>query len=152
MNFTTLSINLLAIPSIQGQWELTKAKKAYLKQFPECAICGNNKSLEVHHIVPVHIDPNIATSEKNFITLCDISNQSCHRWFGHLGDFKNKYNLQIREFAIFTRWFIESKDSTRKFIIPTETMICSFAESMRLNRVEFIDKVKELSTVFSRSN
>ena len=91
-----LTFKSLSIPS---QWQLTKAKRAYLKEHAECAICGHTKDLEVHHVVPVHVDASKALDHDNFITLCDWRNHGCHYVFGHFRNFRTKWNPDIRNFA-----------------------------------------------------
>ena len=98
MNLERSYLNFKAL-SIPTQWQLTKAKRAYLKEHNKCAICGTNEDLEVHHIVPVHIDSRQALDPTNFITLCDWRNHGCHYVFGHFRNFKTKWNPNIREVA-----------------------------------------------------
>jgi 5-methylcytosine-specific restriction protein A len=61
-------------------------RKEYLDIYPVCAACGRNKKLEVHHIEPVHINPDRELDINNLITLCD---NPCHFIFGHLMDYKS---------------------------------------------------------------
>lgn len=69
----------------------SKIRKQYLKNNPNCAACGRNKKLEVHHIVPVHLDPSRELDIENLITLCD---DPCHFVFGHLMDYQS-WNEEI---------------------------------------------------------
>lgn len=69
----------------------TKIRKEHLKNNPNCAACGRNKKLEVHHIVPVHLDPSKELDLENLITLCD---SPCHFVFGHLMDYQS-WNKEI---------------------------------------------------------
>jgi len=66
-----------------------KVRKYHIQSNPVCAICGNTKTLEVHHIVPFHIDPKLELNPENLITLCDHKNRSCHRLIGHMSNWKN---------------------------------------------------------------
>jgi 5-methylcytosine-specific restriction endonuclease McrA len=68
-------------------------RKEHLKKQPRCQACGKRKDLEVHHIVPVHMNPEKELDPSNLITLCS---NSCHIMFGHLMDFKS-YNLKVKE-------------------------------------------------------
>lgn len=61
-------------------------KKNFLKENPCCAACGNCKKIEVHHIEPVHINPDKELDVSNLITLCD---SPCHLLFGHLFSYKS---------------------------------------------------------------
>lgn len=49
--------------------------------------------LDIHHNIPVSVDPAIADDPDNFTLLC----RRCHLCVGHLGNFKNKYLSNIRE-------------------------------------------------------
>jgi len=53
--------------------------------------CGACKKLEVHHIVPVHLNPDLELDPENLITLCD---KYCHFIFGHLMDYKS-WNVDV---------------------------------------------------------
>lgn len=61
-------------------------RKEFLSKNNQCAVCGRKKDLEVHHIIPVHVDPSLELDKDNLITLCA---NSCHILFGHLMDFKS---------------------------------------------------------------
>jgi 5-methylcytosine-specific restriction protein A len=61
-------------------------RNEHIKKYPKCAACGTKKNLEVHHIVPVHIDSSKELDVTNLITLC--SNR-CHLIFGHFMDYKS---------------------------------------------------------------
>lgn len=61
-------------------------RKQHLNKEPTCAACGRNKKLEVHHIEPVHLNPDRELDINNLITLCD---NPCHFIFGHLMDYKS---------------------------------------------------------------
>lgn len=79
---------------------MSKAKKLYVKEHNQCAVCGYKKNLEVHHVVPVHVDPTLSAKSSNFITLCDYRNKGCHNVFGHFRNFRSKWNPNIRVFAL----------------------------------------------------
>jgi len=92
---TWLNFRTLSIPT---QWQMTKAKRTYVKEYNECAICNYKKKLEVHHVIPVHVDPLLSCEQDNFITLC----RDCHFTFGHFHNFRKYWNPSIKEFAKFT--------------------------------------------------
>jgi len=71
----------------------SSVRKEHLNNQPTCAACGRNKKLEVHHIEPVHCNPDRELDPSNLITLCD---DPCHFIFGHLMDYKswNKYVIE----------------------------------------------------------
>lgn len=68
----------------------SSVRKQHIETYSSCAACGRNKKLEVHHIEPVHINPERELDPTNLITLCD---DPCHLVFGHLMNYKswNKY-------------------------------------------------------------
>jgi len=90
MNLTKIWLNFTSL-SIPTQWEMTKAKRAYIKEHKLCAACNYKKKLEVHHIIPVHIDITLACEQSNFITLC----RDCHFTFGHFHNFRKYWNPHI---------------------------------------------------------
>lgn len=64
----------------------SNVRKLHLSENPCCAACGRTKKLEVHHIEPVHINPDRELDSLNLITLCD---NPCHFVFGHLFNYKS---------------------------------------------------------------
>jgi 5-methylcytosine-specific restriction protein A len=64
----------------------SSVRKQHLKDNPCCAACGRCDKLEVHHIEPVHVNPNRELDPSNLITLCD---SPCHMVFGHLMNYKS---------------------------------------------------------------
>lgn len=69
----------------------SSVRKEHLTNNPVCAACGKNKKLEVHHIEPVHVNPDRELDPSNLITLCD---NPCHITFGHLMDYKS-WNTEV---------------------------------------------------------
>lgn len=78
----------------------SKVRKEFLEQNPACAICGGDKKLEVHHIVPFNEDPSKELDNTNLITLCESKKYgvTCHLFFGHLGKY-TRCNPDIAEDA-----------------------------------------------------
>lgn len=66
-------------------------RKAFLRTSPTCSLCGGKKKLEVHHVKPFHLHPELELDPNNFITLCENKGDglNCHLLFGHLGNFKS---------------------------------------------------------------
>jgi len=73
------------------QWPKVRAK--FLKEFPTCQVCDGIKKLQVHHIRPVHVWPELELSPANLITLCEASGNH-HLWTGHLGSFQS-WNIDV---------------------------------------------------------
>lgn len=66
--------------------EWSKVRKQHLENYPECQCCGRKDDLDVHHIVPVHVNPSLELNDSNLITLCS---KYCHFSIGHLMDWKS---------------------------------------------------------------
>lgn len=71
-------------------------EKKYLQEFPTCAACGSNKKLNVHHIKPFHLNPELELNYDNLITLC--MDNDCHLLIGHGNNFR-AYNPNVKEDA-----------------------------------------------------
>lgn len=65
-----------------------EVRDRFLHLHPFCAVCGTNKKLEVHHIIPVHIDISKELVESNLITLCESKSHNDHLIFGHFLNWK----------------------------------------------------------------
>lgn len=63
-----------------------------------CRQCGGVINLEVHHVVPFHVRPELELDYGNLITLCERIGHQCHLRAGHLGRWKCS-NARIREQA-----------------------------------------------------
>jgi hypothetical protein len=76
------------------QWPKVRAE--YLKNNPVCEVCGGNSNIEVHHIHPFHLHPELELNLTNLITLCESKKDgvNCHLWFGHLGNFRS-FNTDV---------------------------------------------------------
>lgn len=84
-----------------SKWPATR--RAHLKDNPICAVCGGKRGLNVHHILPFHIDRARELDPGNLITLCEGNRTiNCHLRFGHWGNYRTKYNPSIRDDA--GRW------------------------------------------------
>lgn len=53
-----------------------------------CRACGGARKLELHHIQPVHIYPELELVPANVITLC-MGPHRCHFEVGHLCNWDN---------------------------------------------------------------
>lgn len=74
------------------------ARRKHLQSHPYCLACGRRTDLEVHHIVPFDVRPELELEPGNLITLCE---RGCHLTFGHLFSW-HSWNPQAREDA---EWF-----------------------------------------------
>jgi len=69
-----------------------KLQRAFVKEHPYCEMCGWDKKLNVHHIKPRHLFPELSLEWFNLITLC----RECHFRFGHFLNWGD-YNKNIVE-------------------------------------------------------
>lgn len=78
---------LLSIRS--KKWK--KVRNAFLKANPVCACCGCDSNLNVHHIKPFYLFPELELEPTNLITLCETNSKgiNCHLLIGHLGNYRN---------------------------------------------------------------
>jgi thiol-disulfide isomerase/thioredoxin len=83
------------------QWPAVREK--FLREHPACEACGRRDELNVHHVVPFHVDRSKELDPDNLITLCRE-----HHWsIGHDPDGPdgperagwNKCNPRVREDA-----------------------------------------------------
>ena len=75
-----------------------KVRAEHIKNHPECAACGRKDGLEVHHIVPYHINPDLELEPSNLITLCG---KYCHFIFGHYMDWKSWNENVVRDSTLY---------------------------------------------------
>jgi hypothetical protein len=75
--------------------EWSKVRSEHIKKQPYCQACGRKTNLEVHHIVPVHLDRTKELDPNNLITLCG---KYCHLAIGHLMD-TYSWNINVIEDA-----------------------------------------------------
>lgn len=76
-----------------SRWRQLRAE--HLKLEPRCVACGAESNLDVHHIIPVHVNPNRELDPENLITLCSAR---CHFVFGHFMSY-HCYNPHVRTMA-----------------------------------------------------
>ena len=75
-----------------------KVRAEHIKNNPSCAACGRKDGLEVHHIVPYHINPDLELEPSNLITLCG---KYCHFIFGHYMDWKSWNENVVRDSTLY---------------------------------------------------
>jgi len=71
-----------------------KVRDKFIDSHPFCECCGGYEDLEVHHIIPFHIDRSLELEESNLITLC----RPHHLLLGHLMSWKS-FNRAVRQDA-----------------------------------------------------
>ena len=90
----------------QRAWVVVKALAQYREEHPVCEITGL-KPVEVHHIKPVELFPELASDPSNFISLY---RRSGHFILGHAGNW-NWYVENIRETGAMMKIVKPSKES-----------------------------------------
>jgi hypothetical protein len=70
-----------------------QVRNKYLKEHNHCAFCDTTEHLEVHHIKPFHLYPELELDTDNFITLCE-GNTKCHLLQGHFDNWRT-FNSHI---------------------------------------------------------
>lgn len=90
-----------------GRWPRVRAE--HLKREPRCQACGGVASLEVHHVVPVHVAvatgrPELELDPTNLITLCA---DPCHLVHGHLMSWQ-RWAPSVREDVAAYRMRVEA--------------------------------------------
>jgi len=92
-------LNLTAPDGASLNWSWQRCRRAFLKKVGKvCVCCDTKKKIEVHHILPRHIRPDLAVNMTNLIALC----KSCHFHIGHLCSYFN-YNETIDLVAWYVR-------------------------------------------------
>jgi hypothetical protein len=89
-----------------------KCRDNHILNNPTCAACGRNKSLQVHHIEPVHLNPKKELDTSNLITLCKL----CHFHIGHLMDWKSWNKEVIKDCEVYL-----DKVKNKPFLIRTQS-------------------------------
>lgn len=67
-----------------------EVRKSHLLLQISCRACESRKKLEVHHIEPFDLKPELELEPSNLITLC----RKCHLIFGHFGNYRT-YNPNV---------------------------------------------------------
>lgn len=77
------------------QWPGVERK--FRKTQSTCAACGCTTRIQVHHVKPFHMHPELELDPSNLISLCMGPNE-CHLKIGHGDNFKDA-NPNVREDA-----------------------------------------------------
>lgn len=77
--------------------EWPRVAQEHLLHEPACVACGyKGRGLQVHHIKPFHLYPDLELDPRNLITLCEVKGRDHHLLIGHLDDWES-YNPNVRE-------------------------------------------------------
>ncbi len=76
------------------EWE--RVEREHRLREPACVACGyKGKGLQVHHIHPFHLHPELELDQNNLITLCEVKGRDHHLLLGHLDEWES-YNKDVR--------------------------------------------------------
>jgi len=95
-----------------SRWDETRDK--FIETNPVCAACGSTDRLQVHHILPFRVRPDLELVESNLIVLCMGENE-CHLMIGHGGSFRS-YNPNVEERC---RQYATAKDASKRAILES---------------------------------
>ena len=84
------------ITVMHSEWEWRKVRNEHIEHESCCQMCALTRKLEVHHVQPWHIAPDLRYDLENLITLC----RECHFRFGHYLNWKLS-NPEIRSMCKF---------------------------------------------------
>ena len=93
----------------RSQWKHVRA--AHLNKFPACEACGRTRNVEVHHIIPVAVNPRRKLDPDNLMTLCATP---CHIVFGHLMCY-HCYNKDVRRMVAAYRVAVSKRECLKTF-------------------------------------
>ena len=71
-----------------GHWRTLELQ--FLSEHPTCYACGGIERLQVHHLRPFHLNPELELDSANLATAC-MGPKECHLKIFHGGSFK-KFN------------------------------------------------------------
>ncbi|HEX7737074.1 MAG TPA: HNH endonuclease signature motif containing protein [Ktedonobacteraceae bacterium] len=75
-----------------------RVAKEHLLRQPACVVCGTRRGLQVHHIKPFHLHPQLELDPNNLITLCELKGRDHHLLIGHLDEWAS-FNVNVHEDA-----------------------------------------------------
>ena len=96
--------------------EWPKIREAHLKNNPICDVCGSSMNVEVHHIKPFHLYPELELDPSNLISLCETKKYgvNCHLFFGHLGNYRAENPHLLEDVKIWKKRFEERKKQLKE--------------------------------------
>jgi len=62
-----------------SMWHIVR--NDFIEKNNKCICCGSKKKLQVHHIIPFCVKPELELDENNLATMCS----RCHLLIGHAG-------------------------------------------------------------------
>lgn len=92
-----------------------KVRDRFIAIHKRCALCKGKKRLEVHHIIPFHIMPELELMSDNLVVLCEDKRYglNCHLAVGHLGNYR-RFNVNCLQDVVYWRSRLFRKFSSEK--------------------------------------
>ena len=86
---------------------------------PICVICGTTKSLQLHHIKPFHLHPQLELDSHNYILVCTskYAGFNCHLAAAHGSNFKLENPWIVEDAAVLHDMILKYKGYT---VLPDE--------------------------------
>ena len=75
-----------------ADWCNANRSEFLIKFSHKCNQCGGSKMLELHHIVPVSENPNLAREKSNIEVLCKRCHSEHHKILGHAKSWRDKHS------------------------------------------------------------
>lgn len=69
--------------------EWPRVEKEHLQRQPACVACGHTEHVQVHHVKPFHLHPQLELEPTNLITLCEAPSRDHHLLLGHLDEWES---------------------------------------------------------------
>lgn len=129
-----------------GKWH--KVEKEHLEANPACAVCGDLKSVQVHHIFPFHYcvalgRPDLELDLKNLITLCETSKerseQNHHLLIGHYDDFKSSNLDVVKDSKAYQGMTGKSIQMNASWIVKRSNKLKPLKDMSEQDKKDFID-------------
>ncbi len=93
MNHTFTAVAALVPPARSPHWPAVR--RAHLKKHPACAACGRRDHVQVHHIHPYWLFPEMELDPQNLITLDEAPGVEHHYRLGHGGHSWHDFNPHV---------------------------------------------------------
>ena len=81
------------VSKVRHAYRVRKAMWEYAKAHPQCEWCGRERDVDVHHVIPISVAPDLAGAEANMISLCA---DKCYLYVGHNGDYRSRYVENVK--------------------------------------------------------
>ena len=94
LHTTSITIDPAENENVRNSPEVRKAMESYRKAHPVCEWDECSDEIEVHHIQPVSVRPDLAADTNNMISL---GAKRCHLCVGHAGNYRLHYISNIKE-------------------------------------------------------